>query len=68
MVRGEAMSDKLEFKTHEDFFQAVGDCYLHPMTFGESPNPVSVEEMYQHFKARMLDEAQDSVDSPKDER
>jgi len=42
-----------EYKTHEDFFKAARD---------QGEVSISVEELYQHFKDRMVDEL--LVDSP----
>lgn len=44
---------KKQFKDHEEFFGTVGDQYLQPTQFGECFWPITVEEMYQHFKARL---------------
>lgn len=54
------------FNNHKDFFSYCGRHYLHPKIYGECFNPVSVEEMYQHFKARMIEELEieQDVDSP----
>jgi len=45
-----------DFKDHHDLFEKVGEQYLHPKYWGESIWPVSVEDLYQAFKARMLEE------------
>lgn len=55
------MSNK-EFSTHELFFERVGGDYLHPTCYGESIWHVTVEEMYQHFKKRLITEL--AVSSP----
>ena len=52
----------MEFKSHEKFFERVGESYIEPIRWGECLWPVSVEEMYQHFKARLLTEI--AVESP----
>jgi hypothetical protein len=46
----------MEFKTYESFFERTGDSYIEPIRWGECLWPVSVEEMYQHFKARLISE------------
>lgn len=46
----------MDFKDHKDFFNTIGSQYLHPSQWGESIFPVSVEEMYLHFKARLMEE------------
>jgi hypothetical protein len=43
-----------DFKDFSDFFEKVGDNYLHPTQYGEIVWPISVEELYQHFKSRIL--------------
>jgi hypothetical protein len=53
---------KLEYETHQEFFDRVGDNWIHPRVYGESLWPVTVEEMYQHFKARLMDET--AIDAP----
>lgn len=45
-----------EHGTYQEFFRRTGNNWLHPKSYGEAIWPVTVEEMYQHFKARMLDE------------
>ena len=51
-----------KFDSHEQFFERVGEHYVHPTLYGECIWPVSIEEMYQHFKARLLSEI--AVESP----
>ena len=46
----------MEFDNHEQFFERVGKSYVYPTLYGECIWPVSIEEMYQHFKARLLSE------------
>lgn len=53
---------KQEYETHEDFFKNVGDTYLHP-SFYDINFPITVEEMYQHFKSRMMEELEICVDN-----
>ncbi len=48
--------DKLYFESHEEFFAKIGDSYLHPTSCGDNIYSTSVEEMYQHFKARLVEE------------
>ena len=50
-----------EFKDYREFFEKNGDAYIKPVKFGECIFPVTVEEMYQHFKARMWDEIEADV-------
>lgn len=52
----------MEFKTHEEFFKNVGNHYIHPTSYGEEYWHPSIEEMYQHFKARLMKEIH--ADSP----
>lgn len=42
--------------TYEEFFAVNGDSLLHPTLNGEAINSITIEEMYQHFKARLLAE------------
>ncbi len=44
------------FTDHVDFFKKVGDSHLGPKSYGECFYPVSVEEMYQYFKTRLVEE------------
>lgn len=46
----------MTFKNYDEFFESVGDHDLHPKYWGECHYPVAVEELYQHFKARLLRE------------
>lgn len=48
------MSD--ERLSHEEFFKRFGEQYLHPKLYGESIWPLRIEDLYQAFKARMLEE------------
>ena len=50
------------YKDYNDFFEKCGDQWLHPTQFGECIYPMTVEEMYQHFKTRLLSEI--AVESP----
>ena len=45
-----------DFKDYTDFFDKCGDDWLHPRQYGGCIWPVTVEEMYQHFKDRMVAE------------
>lgn len=45
-----------QFSTHKEFFEKVGNDYLHPTYYGENYHSFTIEEMYQHFKARFIDE------------
>ena len=42
-------------KPHEEFFKRYGDWNVR-ITAWEQRAPITVEDIYQHFKARMLDE------------
>ena len=44
------------YKDYNDFFEKCGDQWLHPTQFGECIYPMTVEEMYQHFKSRIIAE------------
>ena len=46
----------MEFETQDEFFKVCGERWLRPYLFGECLYPITVEEMYQHFKARMIQE------------
>ena len=41
------------FKDYEEFFRLVGDKYLFPTSYGENIFDFSIEELYQHIKARL---------------
>jgi len=45
-----------EYKSQEDFFDKVGEHALYPKFYGDCLWPVSVEEMYKHFKERLIEE------------
>lgn len=51
------MSGKPKYATQQEFFAARGDEPLVVQGYGEQHNLVTVEEMYQHFRARMIEEA-----------
>lgn len=42
-----------DWNNEQEFFEKAGDQWLHPMQYGECFWPVTIEEMYQHFKARL---------------
>ena len=42
------------YKDQVEFFERCGDQYIHPKSYGECTYSVTVEEMYQHFKSRMM--------------
>jgi hypothetical protein len=42
------------FKSHQEFFAKVGDDCVNSSSFCETSFPVTVEEMYHHFKSRMI--------------
>ena len=44
-----------QYKNQADFFESNGDCYLRG-SFFECENSFTVEEMYLHFKERLLSE------------
>lgn len=46
----------MEHETYHKFFECCGDHWIHPKVYGECIFACTVEEMYQHFKARMVDE------------
>lgn len=46
----------MKFDSQEEFFEHVGDMFIEPKQFGECLWPVTVEELYQHFKARLIAE------------
>lgn len=46
----------MEYIDYKDFFDHAGEHYVHPKTYGESLYPVTVEELYQHFKTRLINE------------
>jgi hypothetical protein len=54
----------MQYANHKEFFERAGNDWIHPKSFGECYWPVTVEEMYQHFKARLLEET--AVDAPKE--
>lgn len=43
-------------KNYDQFFAKAGESVLHTNSYGESIYSVSVEELYQHFKKRMMEE------------
>ena len=59
----------MQYKTHEEFFETLGGDALSSVHVTEHPGTVrietgqgfTVEELYQHFKARMLDEIIDDT-------
>jgi len=52
-----------KFKNQVDFFEKCGDNYISPKLYGECIYSVTVEEMYEYFRARFCDEF-DITDSP----
>ena len=52
----------MKYENHKEFFERAGDDCIHPKSFGECYWPVTVEEMYQHFKARLMEET--AIDAP----
>ena len=45
----------MEFNDHEEFFRSCGDYHLETSYF-ECERSFSVDEMYEHFKARLMEE------------
>jgi len=45
----------MQFKNHNEFFEYTGDYHIKAITYGVDCS-FEVEEMYQHFKARLLEE------------
>ena len=43
-------------ENHKQFFERAGHHFLYPESGGECIYSVSVEEMYKHFKARLMAE------------
>ncbi len=52
----------MDYKDYTEFFAKIGDQYLHPTAYGESFYHFTIEEMYQHFKERMMTELAESID------
>ncbi len=48
--------EKQEFKSYTEFFKNCGDNYLHPKQFNECIFPCTIEEIYIHFRNRMITE------------
>jgi hypothetical protein len=55
----------MEFESHEQFFDYAGDHFIQPRSRGECYFPVTVEELYRHFKARMLYELSEELGKKK---
>jgi hypothetical protein len=47
---------KQKFDNHGEFFDSMGETALTPTYYGEEARSFSIEEMYQHFKARLQEE------------
>lgn len=45
-----------DYKNQTEFFKALGDEYIQTKTFCGLNCTVTIEEMYQHFKVRMIEE------------
>ncbi len=43
----------------KELFEEAGEAYLHPTQFGESLVHFTIEELYQAFKERMMEELLD---------
>lgn len=52
------MSDELKCKTHEEFFERYGDYVVH-LQFYENDTAITVEELFQHFRTRIMVEARE---------
>lgn len=50
------MTKTKRFDTHEEFFEKIGEDYFSPTAYGESIYSITVEELYQHFRDRMMKE------------
>lgn len=46
----------MKFKNHKEFFDRAGDERVLTRFYCESRAEVTVEELYQHFKARFIEE------------
>tara|TARA_A100001391_G_scaffold176590_1_gene139867 strand:+ start:7672 stop:7821 length:150 start_codon:yes stop_codon:yes gene_type:complete len=44
-----------------DFFKSFGESYLHPRFCGEQYDSMTIEQLYQAFRARMQDEDKDDL-------
>lgn len=44
-----------------DFFKSFGQRYLHPTWYREGGESLSIEQLYQAFRARMQDEDKDDL-------
>ena len=44
------------FKDHIEFFETCGEQYLHPKQYGECIFPCTIEEVYIHFRNRIITE------------
>ena len=47
---------KETYSDHKEFFDKCGDQWIHPTSYGECFYPVTIEEMYAHFKSRLISE------------
>ncbi len=47
----------MKFQDHKEFFDGVGDESISTEYHCEESSSFTVEEMYQHFKARMIEES-----------
>ena len=50
-----------EFDTQEEFFDAYDETRVIAYYLGEQTPGVTVEEMYQHFRARMMSDMSDDM-------
>lgn len=50
-----------DFETWGDLFDRVGESYMRPVQQGHCIWPVSIEDLYQGFKARLIDEIQEAA-------
>lgn len=51
----------MRFKSHKEFFDSVGEERVQTRFYCESRAEVTVEELYQHFKARFIEETQSAA-------
>jgi hypothetical protein len=46
---------KQEYETYDDFFKQAGEAYVRINIYGTDYS-IRLEEMYEHFKTRMIEE------------
>lgn len=57
---------KKTFETYKDMFEVIGDNLIYPQAWGECLWPITIEELYQHFRDRLLNEPFESMQDLKD--